>query len=123
MLRVFAAFIVAWFGAFPAQAEYPDRAVRIIVSVAAGGGVDVMAQLMAQKLGERWGQQFVVENRPGAGGIIGVKVAIAAPADGYTLLHTPSALSLAVASTKPRPTTWRRTSRRLPMWRSVPMRW
>ncbi len=103
MFRAFIAFIVVLLGTFSAQAEYPDRPVRIVVPVAAGGGVDVMARLMAQKLGERWGQQFVVENRPGAGGIIGVKVAIAAPSDGYTLLYTPSALSLAVAVNKTAP--------------------
>jgi tripartite-type tricarboxylate transporter receptor subunit TctC len=103
MLRALATFVAVLLGALPAQADYPERPVRIIVPVAAGGGVDVMARLMAQKLGERFGQQFVVENRPGAGGIIGVKVAISAPADGYTLLYTPSALSLAVAVNKTPP--------------------
>jgi hypothetical protein len=49
----------------PASAEYPDKVVRIIVPVAAGGGVDVMARLLAQRLSERWGQQFIVENRAG----------------------------------------------------------
>jgi tripartite-type tricarboxylate transporter receptor subunit TctC len=86
-----------------ARAEYPERAVRIVVPVAAGGGVDVMARLIAQQLGERFGQQFVVENRPGAAGIIGTKTMIAAPADGYTLLYTPSSLALAVAVNKVAP--------------------
>lgn len=81
----------------PAQAEYPDRPVRIVVPVAAGGGIDVMARMLAQKLSERLGQQFVVENRPGAAGVIGSKAVLASPADGYTLLYTPSSLSLAVA--------------------------
>ncbi|MFL5089089.1 MAG: tripartite tricarboxylate transporter substrate-binding protein, partial [Xanthobacteraceae bacterium] len=70
----------------PARAEYPDRSVRIVVSVAAGGGIDVMARMLAQKLGERWGQQFVVENRAGAAGVIGTKAVIISPPDGYTLL-------------------------------------
>jgi tripartite-type tricarboxylate transporter receptor subunit TctC len=83
-----------------AWAEYPDRPVRIIVPVAAGGGVDVMARLIAQRLSERWGEQFVVENRAGAAGIIGTKAVIASPADGYTLLYTPSSLSLTVAVNK-----------------------
>ena len=79
-----------------ARAEYPERPVHIIVPVAAGGGVDVMARLLAQGLGDRLHQTFVVENRPGAAGIIGSKVVIAAAADGYTLLYTPSSLSLSV---------------------------
>jgi len=83
-----------------ARAEYPDRAVRVVVPVAAGGGVDVMARLISQRLSERLGQQFVVENRAGAAGIIGTKAVIAAPADGYTLLYTPSSLALAVAVNK-----------------------
>jgi tripartite-type tricarboxylate transporter receptor subunit TctC len=86
-----------------ARAEYPDRPVRVVVPVAAGGGVDVMARLLAQKLGERWGQQFVVENRAGAAGIIGTKSVIGAPGDGYTLLYTPSSLALTVAVNKTPP--------------------
>lgn len=86
-----------------AVAEYPDKPVRIIVPVGAGGGVDIMARLLAQQLGERWGQQFVVENRPGAAGVIGTKAVIAAAADGSTLLYTPSSLSLAVVVRKEAP--------------------
>ena len=63
-----------------ARAEYPDKPVKIVVPVAAGGGVDVMARLLAQHLGERLHQQFVVENRPGAAGVIGSKSVIASPA-------------------------------------------
>ena len=80
----------------PACAEYPESPVHIIVPVAAGGGVDVMARMLAQKLGERLNQTFVVENRPGAAGIIGSRSVIAAAPDGYTLLYTPSSLSLSV---------------------------
>ena len=83
-------------GAPAARAEYPDRPVKIVVPVAAGGGVDVMARLLAQQLGERLHESFVVENHPGAAGIIGSKVVIASPPDGYTLLYTPSSLSLSV---------------------------
>jgi tripartite-type tricarboxylate transporter receptor subunit TctC len=86
-----------------ARAEYPDRPVHIIVPVAAGGGVDVMARLLAQRLGDRLHQSFVVENKPGAAGIIGSKVAIASEPDGYTLLYTPSSLSLAVVVHKTPP--------------------
>jgi len=87
----------------PAGAQYPDKPVRIIVPVAAGGGVDVMARLIAQKLSERLGQQFFVENRAGAAGIIGTRAVIASPADGATLLYTPSSLSLTVAVNKTAP--------------------
>jgi tripartite-type tricarboxylate transporter receptor subunit TctC len=87
----------------PASADYPDKVVRIIVPVAAGGGVDVMARLLAQRLSERLGQQFIVENRAGAAGVIGTKSVIRSPADGYTLLYTPSSLSLTVAVSKTAP--------------------
>jgi tripartite-type tricarboxylate transporter receptor subunit TctC len=62
-----------------------------------------MARMLAQKLSERLGQQFVVENRPGAAGVIGTKSVIGSPADGYTLLYTPSSLSLTVAVHKTAP--------------------
>ena len=86
-----------------AQAQYPDKPVKIVVPVAAGGGVDVMARLLALKLSERLGQQFVVENRAGAAGVIGSKAVIASPADGTTLLYTPSSLSLSVVINKTPP--------------------
>src|SRR5262245_28154175 len=97
------ALILLGMAVVPARADYPDRSVRIVVPVAAGGGIDVMARMLAQKLGERWGQQFVVENRAGAAGVIGSKAVIVSPADGYTLLYTPSSLSLAVAVHKVAP--------------------
>jgi tripartite-type tricarboxylate transporter receptor subunit TctC len=99
MLRACAilALILPLVSAGSAAADYPDKPVRVVVPVAAGGGVDVMARLLAQKLSERLGQQFTVENRAGAAGVIGTKAVIAAPADGATLLYTPSSLSLTVA--------------------------
>jgi tripartite-type tricarboxylate transporter receptor subunit TctC len=90
-------------GTLAAKADYPDKPVKIVVPVAAGGGVDVMARLLAQKLGERLNQQFVVENRAGAAGVIGSKAVIASPADGTTLLYTPSSLSLSVVVNKTPP--------------------
>ena len=86
-----------------ARAEYPERQVRIIVPVAAGGGVDVMARLLAQRLGERLHETFIVENHSGAAGIIGSKVVIGTLPDGYTLLYTPSSLSLSVVVHKTPP--------------------
>jgi tripartite-type tricarboxylate transporter receptor subunit TctC len=75
----------AWAQTNPAQA-YPARAVRVVVPVAAGGANDVTARLISQWLSEHLGQQFFVENRPGAGTNIGTEAVIRSPADGYTLL-------------------------------------
>jgi tripartite-type tricarboxylate transporter receptor subunit TctC len=66
--------------------DYPTRPVRIIVTLAPGGGNDIVARLIGQWLSERLGQQFIIENRPGAAGNIGTEAAVRAPADGYTLL-------------------------------------
>jgi tripartite-type tricarboxylate transporter receptor subunit TctC len=69
----------------PAQ-DYPVRAVRIIAPFSPGGATDALARLVAQKLGERWGQGVVVDNRPGAGGNIGAELAARSAPDGYTLI-------------------------------------
>src|SRR5262245_56409767 len=65
---------------------YPSRPVRIIVGFAPGGPVDIIGRLISQWLSERLAQQFIVENRPGAGSNIGTEMVVRAPADGYTLL-------------------------------------
>ena len=65
--------------------SYPDRPVRIIVAFPAGGTLDTLARIIAQKLGDTWGQSVLVENRPGAGGNIGAASAARAAPDGYTL--------------------------------------
>lgn len=67
-------------------AGYPNKPVRILIGYGAGGTGDVTMRLLAQKLTERMGQQFIVDNRPGAGGIVASQVAATSPADGYTLL-------------------------------------
>ena len=77
----------AWSGA-QAQDKYPSRPVTVVVPQAAGGANDAIARVVAQKLSEQTGQQFVVENRPGAGGNIGTAYAAKAKPDGYTLMLT-----------------------------------
>jgi tripartite-type tricarboxylate transporter receptor subunit TctC len=85
---------VAW-----AQA-YPSRPVRIVVAFPAGGATDIMARLMGEWLTQRLGQQFIVDNKPGASGNIGTETVARAPADGYTLLQavTPNAINAALYS-------------------------
>jgi tripartite-type tricarboxylate transporter receptor subunit TctC len=94
MLRAGVALIGAAAGVVPRwdmAAGYPDRPVRIIVPFAPGGPTDIMARIVASHLGEAIGGTFIVDNRPGAGGNIGIGAAAHADADGYTLLITSSA--------------------------------
>ena len=85
------AAIAAWAGilisptAALAQSDYPNKPVKLIVGFAPGGSTDIVARIVAQRLGERLGQTIVVENRAGAGGTIGADAAAKAPPDGYTL--------------------------------------
>ena len=71
-------------GAARAQ-NYPDRSVKILIAFPAGGTIDTLGRILAQKMSEAWGQSVVVENRPGAGGNIGAAAAAQAAPDGYTL--------------------------------------
>ena len=74
------------FAAIAAAQEYPVKPIRFVVPSSAGGGNDVLARLFGQKMSEHWGQQLVVDVRPGAGGIIGSEIVARAPPDGYTIL-------------------------------------
>jgi tripartite-type tricarboxylate transporter receptor subunit TctC len=67
--------------------DYPTRVIRIVLPQPAGGGTDVVARAVAAKLSEAWGQQVIVDNRPGANGIIGTEAVVKAKPDGYTLLY------------------------------------
>ncbi|GAB3660158.1 Bug family tripartite tricarboxylate transporter substrate binding protein [Ramlibacter alkalitolerans] len=69
-----------------AQGAWPNKPVRIVVAFTAGGPTDVVARLIGQKLADKWGQPVVVENKPGAAGLLGSELVAKAPADGYTLL-------------------------------------
>ena len=91
-IAVAAAMLMVGCGAALAQssASYPNRPVHVIVSFPPGGSTDVIPRIVAQKLVELWGQPWVFENRPGAGGQIAVSALLKAPADGYTLLVGPS---------------------------------
>src|SRR3954462_1516505 len=66
--------------------NYPDKSIRIIVPYPPGGSVDVLGRLVAQRMQENWGQSVIVENRPGAGTMIGTAAAAKADPDGYTLI-------------------------------------
>ena len=79
------------------QANYPVKPVRMIVAFTAGSETDYLARIVSQKLSEHWGQQVVVENRPGAGGVLASGLVAAAPADGYTLLTHSMAHAIAPA--------------------------
>jgi tripartite-type tricarboxylate transporter receptor subunit TctC len=106
-----------------AQSDYPSRPVQIIVPFAAGGGNDLLARVLADKLQKRWDQPVVVENKPGAGGNIGTEAMLRAPADGYTLLLATNTMAISPISTRPRPMTCGRTSRRWPSSRRPRLSW
>src|SRR5205085_3937306 len=76
-------------GAF-AQARYPDRPVKVIVALPAGGSVDMIARALGQRLATSLGQPFIVDNRGGASGQIGMPAVARSPADGYTLVVSPA---------------------------------
>ncbi|MPZ43013.1 MAG: tripartite tricarboxylate transporter substrate binding protein [Betaproteobacteria bacterium] len=92
-LAALAAAICA--SAAQAQAPaYPTKPIRMIIALAPGGGVDTTGRIIAQKLGESWGQSFVADNRPGAGGTIAADAVARAAPDGYTVLMTSSGLAI-----------------------------
>jgi tripartite-type tricarboxylate transporter receptor subunit TctC len=80
-----------------AQAAYPDRPIRIVVPVAPGGGNDIVARLLAQRLTDKWGQQVIVDNRPGASTAIGAEIVARANPDGYTVMFHSASFAINAA--------------------------
>ena len=86
-----------------AQSKYPEKPVRIILPYGAGGVADVTTRLVAQKLSERMGQNFFIDNRPGAGGIVAAKAVLTSPPDGYTLFVGGNGTAISETLFKTRP--------------------
>ncbi len=84
--RTLAAIALCLGSTVAAGQAYPNKPVRIVLGYGAGGTGDIVFRIVAQKLGERLGQQFVIENRPSAGGIVASQLVAKAPPDGYTLI-------------------------------------
>lgn len=100
MNRLIAAlvFTVLWMAVPLAQAQaFPVKPVRLVVPFTAGSETDYLARIVSLRLGEAWGQQVVVENRPGAGGVLATGIVAQTPGDGYTLLMSSMAHAIAPA--------------------------
>src|SRR5205814_9072354 len=96
--------------------EFPSKPVRFVVPYAAGGSGDLLARLLGNKLSALWGQQVVVDNKPGAGGLIGTEFAARSDPDGYTLyLATDGPLTIAATLDKHVPSDWKRDLARISM--------
>jgi len=96
-LMLLATVTVASLALAPAKAQtYPDRPVRIVLPFAAGGVADITARIVADALGQRLNQRFVVENTPGAGGIAAARAVLSSPADGYTLAMLTNGTAISV---------------------------
>jgi len=96
-LSLIAAAVVGVAAGGAAQAQtWPAKPVRIIVPFGAGGGTDIQARLLGKSFNDSMGQTFLVDNRAGAGGLIGAELAVRSPADGYTILFTTASLAVNV---------------------------
>ena len=91
---LYALLPVAVMAGMPAQAEYPEKPVRLIVPFSTGGGTDIQARLLSLKMREDLRQQVLVDNRTGAGGLIGADLVVQSPADGYTVLFTTATIAV-----------------------------
>jgi tripartite-type tricarboxylate transporter receptor subunit TctC len=92
---------LAVFGALASAAaqDYPTRPIHLVVPFPPGGGTDVLARIISQRLHEKWGQPFIIENQPGGSGGIGTRAVMRATADGYTLLMASTGALMAAANT------------------------
>src|SRR3954471_13912963 len=110
LTRAIAAIVLAVAGLTSVQAQdFPSKPVRFVVPYAAGGSGDMLARLLGNKLAGIWGQQVVVDNKPGAGGLIGTEFAARSDPDGYTLyLATDGPLTIAATLNKHVPYDWKR---------------
>ncbi|HZM47814.1 MAG TPA: tripartite tricarboxylate transporter substrate binding protein [Burkholderiales bacterium] len=98
LFPVVAAFVLAATSAVAQpQQKFPTKPIRIVVPFSPGGGTDTVARIIAQKMGESWGQTMVIENRTGAGGTIGTALVAKATPDGHTLLVSSSAFAINAA--------------------------
>ena len=86
-MRVALALLLSMGAAAHAAGAYPVKPIRIIITVAPGGGADITARAVGQKLTEAWGQQVIVDNRPGGNGIVGMDIAAHSTPDGYTIVE------------------------------------
>ena len=101
-MKLLAATLLCLAAALPAQAQqYPTKPVKVVVPFAPGGGSDIVARALTGKLQEQLGQPFVIENRGGAGGLLGMEVAAKSPADGYTILIMSDSFPVVAATHKP----------------------
>jgi tripartite-type tricarboxylate transporter receptor subunit TctC len=94
---VFVAFALTISAAHAQTLKWPERPVRMIVPLAPGGGTDIIARLFATRLSAELGQQFIVDNRAGAGGVVGSEIAARANPDGYTVITVPASYAANVA--------------------------
>ena len=96
LFAVFAVFAWGIAAAIAQAADFPSKPVRIVVPFAPGGGLDVQARLFGKKFFETMGQSFVVDNRTGAGGLIGAEAVAKAAPDGYTILFSSASLAVKI---------------------------
>ena len=101
LLKTTIAVVVALFPMLAGAQAYPSKPVRVVVPFAPGGGSDITARQVSAKLFEMYKQQFVVDNRGGAAGLIGMEMVAKAPADGYTLLMVSGSFSATSATHRP----------------------
>lgn len=94
VVAVLTLFGIVLAGAGPAAAAYPEKTLRMIVPFSTGGGADIQGRLLAEKMRQSLGQQVLVDNRTGAGGVVGVEAVMQSPPDGYTMLFTTATIAV-----------------------------